>query len=145
MSNGDLTEYSCAVCKETKPVHDFQKAQLRGKRTPWCRSCCRDYQLMRKFGLTRQDYDQMLCEQGGGCAICESENPGSKNKGQFSVDHNHETGEVRGLLCTRCNTALGSFKDNPEFLRRAISYLEAATTIVDADHEVQRFASFVPD
>lgn len=117
-------KFCCAVCKETKPQYDFQPAQFRHGRTPWCRSCCRDYQLLRKFGLTREEYDRMLAGQGGCCAICGSTDTGSKNKGQFSVDHDHVSGKVRGLLCTRCNTGLGLFRDSCEFLGKAITYLE---------------------
>jgi hypothetical protein len=82
-------------------------------------------------------YNHILAEQENCCAICGSTATGSKNKGQFSVDHDHITGKIRGLLCTRCNTGLGSFRDNKEFLRKAISYLE------DADHEIHRQTGIV--
>ena len=59
--------------------------------------------------------------QGGGCAICGiTVDPTHK---QLSVDHCHNSGKVRGLLCTLCNTALGSFKDDPELLQKAINYV----------------------
>ena len=131
-SQGDLPEHTCVCCKEVKSEKDFAKAQLRGDRTPRCRSCCRDYQLFHKFGLTRTKYNELLSKQDGCCAICGSTDSGSKNKGQFSVDHCHTSEKVRGLLCTRCNTGLGSFQDNPEFLQSAISYLETV------DHEIHR-------
>ena len=134
MSEDTAKQYTCGCCKLVKSEYDFPKAQLRRK-TPRCKSCCRDYQLLYKFGLTRREYDDMLAHQKGKCAICGSIDPGSKNKGQFSVDHDHVTGDIRGLLCTQCNTGLGSFQDNPEFLRMAISYLETV------DHEVHRRSS----
>jgi hypothetical protein len=64
----------------------------------------------------------MLVAQGGGCAICGSTD--TKGPGQFfAVDHCHETGAVRGLLCLCCNTALGQLGDDVDLLRRAIDYL----------------------
>jgi Recombination endonuclease VII len=78
--------------------------------------------LKRKFGLTVDDYEQMLAAQGGGCAIC-----GRPPRGDIAlhVDHDHDTGAVRGLLCFRCNNALGDFDSDPALLRAAIDYLEA--------------------
>jgi len=64
----------------------------------------------------------MLKEQGGGCAICGETKP-LKGKNYLCVDHCHETGEVRGILCHACNTGLGKFKDSPELLHTAINYL----------------------
>jgi hypothetical protein len=63
----------------------------------------RAYKLLKRFGLTLEDYNRMLEEQGGRCAICGREPNGQ----QLSVDHDHETNEVRGLLCQPCNLALG--------------------------------------
>jgi len=63
----------------------------------------------------------MECAQGGVCAICGGIND---NDDALSVDHDHETGRIRGLLCSKCNKGLGSFNDDPELLRKAIAYLE---------------------
>jgi hypothetical protein len=77
--------------------------------------------LRRRFGITPEDYDAMFAAQGGVCAIC-----GSPPRGRrLSVDHDHDTDEVRGLLCSTCNAGIGSMRDDPELLRRAIAYLEA--------------------
>ena len=79
-------------------------------------------QLKSSFGITIDDYFDMLGSQDGGCAIC-----GVKNNGRydyFSVDHCHTSLDVRGLLCTPCNTALGGFKDDIAILKNAIKYLE---------------------
>lgn len=78
------------------------------------------YELKRKFGITFDDYHSMLEGQGGGCAICGEKDPYFKH---MAVDHCHETGSVRGILCCACNRALGGFKDNIQILQRAISYL----------------------
>lgn len=78
-------------------------------------------QLKYRFGITVEDYDMILLTQKGCCAICGTDNPGGR--GRFHVDHNHETGRVRGLLCHYCNVSLGGFKDSPAILARAIEYL----------------------
>lgn len=92
----------------------------------------RDYDLLRNYGITVNEYEAMLNDQNGVCWICEK--PPAKVR--LSVDHLHEKGErrrnpklirkrVRGLLCWQCNQALGKFRDNPDFLRKAADYLEA--------------------
>lgn len=82
----------------------------------------RNNHLLKKYGITAIDYDRMLAEQGGGCAICGTKNPGRGK--YFFVDHDHRTGMVRGLLCQSHNTMLGHAQDNPEVLRAGASYLE---------------------
>ena len=72
------------------------------------------------YGLSVEELDAMLARQGGRCAICRDE-PGDRRLG---VDHDHATGRVRGLLCPRCNMALGLFRDNADALRAAAGYLE---------------------
>src|SRR6266508_7031334 len=71
--------------------------------------------------LSVAEYDALLESQGGGCAIC-----GDVPKGRLVVDHEHETGRVRGLLCSACNVALGFFKDDPRRLASAANYLQGA-------------------
>ncbi len=70
------------------------------------------------------DFDSILKSQDYKCAICKVED--SELNRVLSVDHDHSTGKIRGLLCHHCNTGLGLFRDNPELLRRAISYLETS-------------------
>ena len=79
--------------------------------------------LKSKYGITLAEYDDMLEAQGGCCKICRGSSPGN-GKGRFSVDHNHETNEVRALLCNRCNVGLGKFRDSPALLRQAADYLK---------------------
>ena len=69
------------------------------------------------------DYFILVHQQGGMCATCDYRQP-KDMKGRLVVDHDHATGEVRGLLCPACNTGLGYFKDNPHALRAAANYLE---------------------
>ena len=79
--------------------------------------------LKRMFGITLEEYDKKLNEQNGVCEIC-SEPEKSIRNNFLAVDHSHETGKIRGLLCTNCNRALGLFKDNIELLEKAIKYLK---------------------
>lgn len=72
------------------------------------------------YGLSREEYDALLKEQGGVCAICKQE---CRVHGRLSVDHCHRTNIVRGLLCVSCNTALGHLEDDPNRLLVAIEYL----------------------
>lgn len=83
----------------------------------------REIDLQRKFNITHKQYEQILTDQEGGCAICGTQTPGGRGK-YFHVDHCHTTGVVRGLLCQSCNTSLGGFKDNYGILRKAAYYLE---------------------
>lgn len=81
----------------------------------------RRQQQLQQYGISVADYDQMLQAQDGRCAICSSE-VGAKGK-SLAVDHCHETGAVRGLLCARCNVGLGMFQDDVARMRLAIDYL----------------------
>jgi hypothetical protein len=76
----------------------------------------------KQYGLSLERYEEMFEEQNGLCAICE--NPDSTGR-LLGVDHDHESGTIRGLLCSNCNTALGLVKEDPEILSRMIDYLEA--------------------
>lgn len=76
---------------------------------------------LRRYGITVADYDQMLVAQNGVCKICRQVCVTGRS---LSVDHCHETGKVRGLLCASCNNGLGRFKDNALLLRAAAEYLE---------------------
>jgi 5-methylcytosine-specific restriction endonuclease McrA len=79
---------------------------------------------VRKFNITLEDYNKMFAEQEGCCAIC------NKHQSEFdkalAIDHDHKSGEVRGLLCMPCNTALGKFRDDTNLLQSAIRYLDSA-------------------
>jgi hypothetical protein len=76
--------------------------------------------LKNRYGLSVADYEAMLAAQGGVCAICGQ--PDSTGR-RLSVDHDHNTGAVRGLLCSHCNRGIGHFKDSTTLLARAIEYL----------------------
>jgi hypothetical protein len=90
----------------------------------------REIHLRNKFGLRREEYNRILEAQGGVCALCERPpTPGIS----LHVDHDHGTGEIRGLLCMRCNNALGLFGEDPDLLKRAARYVTS-----DARHRSQR-------
>lgn len=75
---------------------------------------------LKKYGLTPEMYAQQAEKQNNRCAICNEEEKGKR----LSVDHDHSTKKVRELLCSRCNTSIGKFSDDPELLRKAAEYLE---------------------
>jgi hypothetical protein len=105
-----------------------QQARVRGGRPPNPREQRqnRAAQFKRKYGLTLDEYEEMLASQSGGCAICRRTDPGTINRKFLYVDHVHSTGEVRGILCARCNTGIGMFLDDPTLLLAAVSYLDKA-------------------
>lgn len=133
----------CKICKEVKPRSEFY---TNGKRRPGatltpirpeCKTCniqvnlakdradksrARRRGLKYEYGMTVAEYDLLLQQQGGVCAICRRAPDDSKKR--FAVDHCHKSGKIRGILCTRCNQGIGYFKDNPLLLRLAATYLE---------------------
>lgn len=90
--------------------------------------CKRGHQL-RRYGITAERYAAMFEAQCGLCALChepeKARNNGDGEVRRLAVDHDHETGVVRSLLCSRCNAGLGNFDDDPAALRAAADYLEA--------------------
>ena len=83
--------------------------------------------VSRQYGISLQQYRDMLRVQGGKCAICSTEAPqelaGTYQSRRLSVDHCHKTGYVRGLLCTKCNTVLGLIEENPLILQKISDYI----------------------
>jgi hypothetical protein len=87
------------------------------------RATYREGDLRRKYGLTLADYDALLAKQGGHCAICPAVIGEVKRNRALFVDHDHATGKVRGLLCGRCNTAIGYLRDHPQYAHALVGYL----------------------
>lgn len=82
------------------------------------------YGVSKKYGITLDHVAEMRQRQGGGCAICSVRLSDEHNKADtLHIDHDHDSGSIRGLLCSCCNTGLGHFSDRPDLLSRAISYL----------------------
>jgi len=106
--------------------YEYQKRMQRKKKQPPLSS--RKFALKRVYGLTLEQYDEMLKAQNGGCAICGSKetriDPRTGKVKHLSVDHCHTTRKVRGLLCGACNIGLGKFNDDPAVMRIAATYLE---------------------
>ncbi len=92
--------------------------------TPEGKRANKNQRLQAQFGITLEDFEELLRLQGGRCAICATKESGGS--GTFHVDHDHETGNVRGLLCNTCNLMLGHAKDDSWILTRAIEYLGRA-------------------
>ena len=139
---------TCIKCGETKDIEEFYKSRRNKdnyaiRYTTECKKCAlknrrehyaenKDRILashrFRSYGLTKEEYDEMLDDQGGTCAICRREEwtraSITKKTRALAVDHCHVTGNVRGLLCRACNLALGYFEDNIESMEKAILYLE---------------------
>lgn len=134
----------CKTCNEEKAISEFPKRTgYKDGIRPHCKDCRRKYQLnsyyenrhkhpydyakskddklKRTYGISYQEYLTMLEAQGGCCAICGTDDTGKRKA--FAVDHCHETGNVRGLLCSNCNTGIGNLRDDIGLLERAIEYL----------------------
>ena len=131
----------CTRCDKTLPFTDFTVKGLRKdgstKYSSRCKPCQakkkketyspekkREKDLRTKYGITLQEYDDMLVAQDYKCAACGTMNTTFSNGKRFHVDHDHKTGEVRGLLCGHCNVTLGHIKDDLTTLRNLIKYLE---------------------
>lgn len=128
----------CWVCKELKPVEEFHKrSKAKDGRNNTCHSCENSRSrirgrepwtnLYKKYGITKERYEQMLQEQGGGCAICGvTEGVIDSRTGlprRLHLDHNHKTGQLRGLLCSWHNVGIGHFKEDINMLIEATAYL----------------------
>lgn len=96
-------------------MHERYHASPEAKEAAWERN------LLRRYGMTRAGYYQLLAEQGGGCAICHVEF--NESGAKLSVDHCHETGRIRGILCSRCNLGIGYLDHDAKVLNSAIGYL----------------------
>lgn len=151
----------CSSCKETLPISAFSEAKTyadgyRGQCKP-CRArytiayrertgwkpktrpqrmdgeANRKRKMHRKYGISVEEYDEMLAGQGGKCAIC---NRSETIARRLAVDHCHATRRVRGLLCYKCNTAIGLFGDDPKVVRSAAVYLEVDQAITSCTVDV---------
>jgi hypothetical protein len=124
----------CPDCGETKPLEQFprNKNSKDGRHT-YCKPChnargketiarlhgnSRHYHLKKRYGIGADEFDELVRQQGGVCAICGRRDP-------EHVDHDHETGDVRGILCFNCNGGLGQFRDSIDALLGAAAYLDA--------------------
>lgn len=109
--------HTCSWCRRSLPNSDFS---LNRTKALGIQNICKECFRARRYGITRNDLERLLDEQGGVCAICAE--PCSRIE-VLCIDHDHETGAVRGLLCTGCNLGLGGFGDDPDRLVAAAAYL----------------------
>lgn len=140
----------CPRCSNLKPIEQFGK-RPNGKPKGYCRQCESLYQsgyaetpegrenrrlansrwtqgnhayfINYRYGLSAEQYAEMLDKQGGKCAICGATEPGGRDR-VWQVDHCHDSNKVRGLLCGLCNRGLGQFRDDADRLRAAADYLD---------------------
>jgi len=126
----------CSKCKKNKTLSEFYKDKQ--KKDGYCSickkcqylyykktykkryECARSCELKRKYNLTLKEYNIMFEEQKGLCAICKEPSIGR----MLSVDHNHKTGQIRKLLCIRCNTLVGHFESRYDLVSKILKYLK---------------------
>jgi hypothetical protein len=136
----------CAACKETKRLENFYKYRpSRDGRNKWCRDCALrqkrlwreqnrnkvrrevyEKSLLRNYGITLTEYEEMFVQQQGRCAICGEPESAQNRDGsprRLHVDHDHHTGMVRSLLCSACNVVLGYVEAHPRRAPNVIEYV----------------------
>jgi Recombination endonuclease VII len=130
----DARTADCSICGPQVPIRvrvrtggggiecmikrvESRRQWNRSHRRPARQHSDRKYKRYKKYKLTQDDYDRMVAEQQGCCAICHSKPP------VLAIDHDHETGAVRGLLCHKCNIGIGFLRDDIDLLYSAIQYL----------------------
>lgn len=140
---------NCRLCGTNKPIEAYSiRNKTTGTRRTECKQCLntkrrlspnygkwhkenaqyvktyiRNYDLQRYYGITQSTFDYLFEKQNGKCAICKTTDFVGKGK-KLHVDHCHATNAIRGLLCNHCNIGLGAFKDNIDYLKKAMVYLE---------------------
>ena len=140
----------CYLCQKNKPIAEFYisnrsrcKSCIKIKAKEWAKKnpqrrveVCKTYQdkhiktirqkrMEYQYGLSYEEFAKLLEVQGGGCAICKTKDSNTTNrKRDWCIDHDHSTGEVRGLLCDNCNVGIARLKDNIDILNSAIKYLK---------------------
>ena len=124
----DPTKYKAMVKRWQQGNSDRLNAYRRDyNRRPERKRKSRDAYYRRTFGISADDFDALLGEQGGGCAICGAV---PEREASFHLDHDHVTGEIRGILCLSCNQALGHFRDDAGLLERAAVYVRRGRATV---------------
>ena len=138
--NKELLKY-CPKCKQSKPLEDFNKHKReKDGLQRLCRYCqkesnkkylltskgiktIRGGHLRRKYNIDLQTYEELLLSQNNKCKIYGANSNTDNRAEYFVIDHNHKTGKIRGLLCTKCNALLGLAQDNENILEKAKQYL----------------------
>lgn len=129
----DVCKTKCSKCSVTLTPENQDSTSLKHRKNYICKKCVativretrckvrqKDYDLQRNYGISLEQYEEMFREQSSVCKICHTAKPEEK----LAVDHCHDTGKVRGLLCSACNKGLGLFKDNEGYLQSAAKYIK---------------------
>jgi hypothetical protein len=134
-----MAKKKCSKCGETKPIEEFHMNKQRNSPQSYCKSCAKEEgkryykynaikdwerKLRKKYGITAEEYYKLEETQQYSCKVC-GIHKDSLGK-RLCVDHCHDTGLIRGLLCDKCNTGIGKLGDSIEGLQRALKYLEGA-------------------
>lgn len=139
--NKDGLQYQCKQCAKeyrqqwAKTINPGRDAEYRANRSEHYKKLRQEYaprkyyyDIAYRYGISPEKFEELWQSQGGSCGICGlqfAEKP-TRKLDRANIDHCHETGTVRGLLCLKCNTGLGALGDNQEGVRKALSYLEAS-------------------
>lgn len=138
-----MPEKTCLLCNESKKVTDFPLDPVRKDgRYPWCKPCKAAYMRGNKARLQRETYEwqtrlerrygvrweTIVATYGDSCNICGDSKP-AQGRFRLNVDHDHETGKIRGVLCSSCNLGLGKFKDDLKLLKAAVKYIQTSPLI----------------
>jgi hypothetical protein len=141
----DLTDFAPVTPDKSRLIAGFcfggimstrqqqnQRSKAWRERNPeWSKRCHKNWQLKFLYGISVNQYDALVKKQNGKCAICGRPPHGERRNQIFlNVDHDHTTGNIRGLLCNSCNLVLGNIDDNQEWLRNAIDYLNREPEII---------------
>ena len=128
-------EKTCSKCHKTQPLEEFYGDKYR------CKSChkayqraynqrnpdrLRGYHLKKMYGITLEEREEMSKASQGRCYVCGA--PDGTDRNPHHIDHNHDTGELRGLLCVGCNVSLGLLEENPDRIRALADYIEGFPT-----------------
>ena len=141
------SEKKCNRCGEVKSTSLFHRhSSTKDKLSPYCKPCANAaankhykkdphrrwcFNIKRQYGITAVQYYMMLDLQGGVCAVCKGVDEVSSTRNyRMPIDHCHETGRVRGILCTNCNRAIGLLGDNTAILSAAIEYLNQCPSLL---------------
>jgi hypothetical protein len=131
----------CSICEEYKSRADYGSQHVGKFRE--CKECRSHRNRLQRFGITPQFYEDLLEVQGRKCAICESELKLEEN--QSVIDHCHKTGEVRGVLCRPCNSAIGLLKDKVSLFTQAARYINEPVARQIEREDVARTAQTLRD
>jgi hypothetical protein len=124
---GQTLRLQCEACG-----HAFEYEKQRGRLRKYCSEDCKRVvmsavyerrRILKRYGITQEDWDRMAADQGGRCAICRTSRPSGRSSKWWDVDHCSATGRVRGLLCGRCNKGIGLLQHDPVILQAATDYV----------------------